>query len=139
MPEDQHIEWKEPWGRGIEKINKGCVAHDIEPANFNFRMSGLMVTFTANPAHISAGITENTGREAVKRSATAKATAKTRVKILELMKKNSKISIPQVAEILNLSVKGVDWQVNELKKTSLIERIGPANGGYWKVKEIKEE
>jgi len=244
----------ESWGRGIEKINKGCVAHNIEPANFDFRMSGLMVTFTANPAHlpqkvllkgetgVSTGATGNVSLKASKEDSlgtreenqstreeslgtrekilrqiganpeitmdglaevlgisgkgvewqinqlktlrllnrmgstkkgywiiegdstdlsnegsvkdaikTAKESStgtreeiqetrvKTRVKILEQMKENSKISIPQIAEMLNLSIKGVEWQVNELKKTGLIERIGPASGGYWVVKGPEKE
>ncbi|WP_221032900.1 Fic family protein [Actomonas aquatica] len=40
-------------GRGIEKINRACREHDIPPATFDFRLSGLMVTFTANPAHLA--------------------------------------------------------------------------------------
>lgn len=43
----------ESWGRGIEKINRACQQHDIPLAAFNFRLSGLMVTFTANPAHLA--------------------------------------------------------------------------------------
>lgn len=39
----------ESWGRGIEKINNACHAHDIEPPIYDTGFSGLMLTFHANP------------------------------------------------------------------------------------------
>ena len=44
----------EAWGRGIEKIRRECREHDIEPPIYDFGMSGLMLTFHANPAHLPA-------------------------------------------------------------------------------------
>jgi len=38
---------------GIGKTNQTCREHDIPAATFDFSLSGLMVTFTANPAHLS--------------------------------------------------------------------------------------
>lgn len=132
MPEDQYIEWKESWGRGIEKINKGCVAHDIEPANFDFRMSGLMVTFTANPAHLPEKVLPKKSAEEGS-SGTREENESTRVKILELMEADPSISITLIAKKLGLTVKGVEWQVRQMKKSGNIERVGPAKGGKWKV------
>ena len=46
----------EAWGRGIEKINRECRMHGIEPPVYEIEPTGVMVTFRANPAHIqSAG------------------------------------------------------------------------------------
>lgn len=42
------------WGRGIEKTNRECREHGIEPSLYDGGMSGLMVTFRANPAHLPA-------------------------------------------------------------------------------------
>ena len=44
----------EAWGRGIEKIRHACREHDIQPPLFDCGMSGLMLTFLANPAHLPA-------------------------------------------------------------------------------------
>ena len=44
----------EAWGRGIEKIRRECREHDIEPPVYDFGMSGLMLTFHANPEHLPA-------------------------------------------------------------------------------------
>lgn len=57
----------------------------------------------------------------------------TRVKILELMEADPSISITLIAKKLGLTVKGVEWQVRQMKKSENIERVGPAKGGKWKV------
>ena len=44
----------EAWGRGIEKINRECREHGIEPPLYEIEPTGMMVTFRANPAHIQA-------------------------------------------------------------------------------------
>jgi ATP-dependent DNA helicase RecG len=46
----------ESWGRGIEKIQRECREHDIEPPLYDFGMAGLMLTFRANPAHLQAAL-----------------------------------------------------------------------------------
>jgi ATP-dependent DNA helicase RecG len=48
----------ESWGRGIEKINRECKEHDIAPPIYDYGMSGLMLTFQANPRHMSAVLGE---------------------------------------------------------------------------------
>ncbi len=40
----------EAWGRGIEKIQRECREHGIEPPVYDFGMAGLMLTFLADPA-----------------------------------------------------------------------------------------
>jgi len=40
-----------------------------------------------------------------------------------------------LAEILEITVKGVEWNVKKLKEKGIIRRIGPAKGGFWKVVE----
>jgi ATP-dependent DNA helicase RecG len=42
----------EAWGRGIEKILRECKEHGTDPPIYDYRMSGLMLTFRANPAHL---------------------------------------------------------------------------------------
>jgi ATP-dependent DNA helicase RecG len=33
-----------------------------------------------------------------------------------------------------LTRRGIEWNLSMLKTKGLIERIGPDNGGYWKIK-----
>ncbi len=55
-------------------------------------------------------------------------------KILELMKSNPKITIPEIANILSKSKSTIDKQIAKLKKNSRLERIGSDKTGVWKVK-----
>jgi len=55
-------------------------------------------------------------------------------KILELISQNSKISRKEMAiNIVGITEDGVKYNLNKLKNNGIIERIGPAKGGYWKI------
>ena len=54
-------------------------------------------------------------------------------KILQLIKENSKITIPELSKTLGLSVGGVEYRLRKLKKENKIKRIGPDKGGEWKI------
>ena len=43
------------------------------------------------------------------------------------------ITASQLAELTGVSVKGVEWQLNSLKKEGVVKRIGPDKGGHWEV------
>ena len=55
------------------------------------------------------------------------------VKILSLIGNNPKISIQEIAEDMEISNTTVDKHVKKLKEMGIIQRIGPAKGGYWEV------
>ncbi len=60
---------------------------------------------------------------------------KTRVKIISLIKENPLITIPQLAEKIGLTVKGIEWNIKKLKEDGKLKRVGPAKGGYWEIVE----
>ena len=66
-----------------------------------------------------------------------KSSVKSSVKILNLIKVNSKISIPEIAERLKLSTRAIEKNIVKLRETGILKRVGPAKGGYWEI--IKEE
>jgi ATP-dependent DNA helicase RecG len=59
----------------------------------------------------------------------------TREKILRLIFHDPQITTDKLANIIGISQKGVEWQVAQLKKDGLLERIGPTKGGHWKIVE----
>ena len=65
-----------------------------------------------------------------------KSSEKSSEKILEIIAANPEISARQIAEMLNLSPRGVEKQVDKLKQQGRLKRIGPDKGGYWEV--VKE-
>ena len=55
-------------------------------------------------------------------------------KIITLLKQNNKISALQIADTLHLTQRTVQRYLKQLQEKDLLERIGPAKGGYWKIK-----
>lgn len=61
-------------------------------------------------------------------------TEKSREKIIQLLSEDGKLSATALAEKLGISAKAVEKHLARLKADGIIERIGPAKGGCWKVK-----
>ena len=59
---------------------------------------------------------------------------KSRDKIIVFLAEDSMLSAAALAEKIGISVKAVEKHLANLKKDGLIEHIGPAKGGHWKVK-----
>ena len=59
---------------------------------------------------------------------------KSRDKIIALLSENGELSAAALAEKIEISAKAVEKHLANLKADGIIERIGPAKGGYWKVK-----
>ena len=59
---------------------------------------------------------------------------KSREKIVALLSEDGKLSAAALAEKIGISAKAVEKHLANLKINGIIERIGPAKGGYWKVK-----
>lgn len=59
---------------------------------------------------------------------------KSRDKIVALLSENGKLSATALADKIGISAKSVEKHLANLKADGTIERIGPAKGGYWKVR-----
>lgn len=59
---------------------------------------------------------------------------KSREKIVELLAGNGKLSAAALAGKIGISAKAIEKHLARLKADGIIERIGPAKGGYWRVK-----
>jgi len=53
---------------------------------------------------------------------------------LELIRVNPNITNQELADELELTVKGIEWQIKKLKEDGKLKRIGGAKGGHWEVK-----
>lgn len=58
----------------------------------------------------------------------------TQVKIISLMSKDNKITIPLLSKKIGISTTAIEKHINRLKKKGIIDRKGGAKGGYWKIK-----
>ena len=79
------------------------------------------------------GKTREKTREKVTGKTREKTRGKTREKILYFITYHSKITIQELAYKTGLSIKGVEWQIQKLKKAGYLKRVGPAKGGYWQI------
>jgi len=68
-----------------------------------------------------------------KQETTQKTREKTREKILALIKENPEITTTELAASVDLTVKGIEWQIKQLKEKGIIRRIGADKGGYWEI------
>lgn len=61
-------------------------------------------------------------------------TQKSREKIIDLLSEDGSLSAVALAEKIGISAKAVEKHIAKLKASGIIERIGSAKGGCWKVK-----
>ena len=64
-----------------------------------------------------------------------KESVKTSGKILALIRGNALVTIPELAVAIGVSERSIERNLKKLQAEQLLSRIGPANGGYWKVSE----
>lgn len=57
----------------------------------------------------------------------------TREEILNQIAENPQITMAQLADIVGITPKGIEWQIARLKKDGLLRRIGPTKGGHWEL------
>ncbi len=60
---------------------------------------------------------------------------KSREKIVALLAEDGKLSAVALADKVGISAKAVEKHLANLKADGIIERIGPAKGGYWNVRQ----
>ncbi len=62
-----------------------------------------------------------------------KSSVNTEDRILEYLKQNPKITIKELAQILDLTTRAIEKQIAKLKKENKILRVGSARKGYWEI------
>ena len=67
--------------------------------------------------------------------ASGNVSVKTSVKILALIGENGLVTIPELATSIGISRRSIERNLKKLQAEQRLSRIGPANGGYWKVSE----
>ena len=118
----------EAWGRGIEKMKRGCVVDGLSEPEFEVTPTMFSICFrirnnnkaieerkiySANGSGINSGINE------------------VRQRIIELMTNEPTITTQQIADTLDIDVKNADANIRALKKAGIIEREGSKKKGHW--------
>ncbi len=122
-------------GSGIKRALEGWP--DIDFADDR---EGCLFTATVHRKEI-AGSLESSPKSSGKMpgKALGKTPGKTPGKLLELLKDNPALSIPELAEKLGKSESAIERAIRKLRQNGLLKRIGPDKGGYWEIIEIMEK
>ena len=75
--------------------------------------------------------TAETGKSSVESS--GKSSGKTIDKVLGFLSGKPAMTIPELAEALGMTSRGVEKQISKLRRDGRLRRIGPAKGGHWEV------
>ena len=84
---------------------------------------------------LSGKTTQETTQETTQKTR-EKTREKTSGKIVVLMKSYRGITIPELALEIGVTERSIERNIQKLQKEGIVQRIGPAKGGYWKI--IKE-
>jgi len=62
---------------------------------------------------------------------------KTREKILAFIQENKKITTQELAEKTGLSIKGIEWNLKQLKNEKVLRRVKGRKEGFWEISRTK--
>lgn len=60
---------------------------------------------------------------------------KTREKILQAIRDDAWVTTADLAGMVGLTVKAIEWNIRKLKAEGILARIGPDKGGHWEIAE----
>jgi ATP-dependent DNA helicase RecG len=60
---------------------------------------------------------------------------KTSGKIIAFIQENPQITIPELANLIQVSERSIERNIQKLQTENKLQRIGGAKGGYWEVEE----
>jgi ATP-dependent DNA helicase RecG len=102
----------EAWGSGILRMISDCEKENTPPPIFKYDFSGFIIEFDAKQEIVLEKSSE---------------------KILSLMKRQSDITIEELAKKIGITMRGIEKQIEKLKKTNKIIRHGSDKAGVWEV------
>ena len=117
----------EAWGRGVEKMAEACKSWGKPEPFYRIRANEVMIGFNTDVSivgNIAENVVKNIGINAMQ------------VKIMELMRANPKITAKLIAQAVGIAPRNVQVNIQSLKALGLVERVGAAKGGHWKVKKL---
>jgi ATP-dependent DNA helicase RecG len=106
-------------------------------------MSGLMLTFQANPQHLVVALghedaskvgesSEKLRRKGRKKGSEESLTPNQR-QILSLLRQNGRLTARELAGEVGISSRKIEQNIARLKDSGALRRIGPTKGGSWEV------
>ncbi|MBN2615979.1 MAG: winged helix-turn-helix transcriptional regulator, partial [Bacteroidales bacterium] len=123
------------FNRGIARVKKELADNGNSEAIFDYKKIGVfgVTVFDALYQSIKT-LKAETGKFSITPGeATFVVPMKNPEKVLTLIEEDGHITIPEIADKIGISVKGVEKIISTLKKEDRIERVGSRKTGYWLV------
>ncbi len=110
----------ESWGRGIEKMFDACLRRGIDKPTFSLNGNELVVEFIfSSPDKFD---NQNVNVDNTLQD-----------KILALVSENPKVTIKEMALVLEISTSAIDKAIKKLRVKEILVRIGSNKDGFWKI------
>jgi len=122
----------ETWGRGIKLILDECAKANL-PEPQIVAEGGYTRTVFMRPAQNDSTKSTQKSTQKTTLKTTQKTTLKTTQKILNLLQQNPSMTRMQISDAIGLSLEGVKWNLDKLKASGIIRRVGPDRGGHWEI------
>ena len=127
----KEIDWVERYETGVRRIRDYFREYGSpEPLFENFQHSFKV---TAYPLQKEKGFLDMSEKTVEMSEKNDERLGENQKKIVQLMQKNSHITIPELSEQIKISETAIQNNISKLKTKGIIERIGPDKGGYWKI------
>jgi ATP-dependent DNA helicase RecG len=102
--------------------------------DFTDDREGCLFTATVHRKAIE-GTGERIGLPETPGKSSGKSSGKTERQILLFLSERPEMTIPELAEALGMTTRGVEKQISKLRQDGRLRRVGPAKGGHWEVAE----
>ncbi|WP_053188612.1 RNA-binding domain-containing protein [Sunxiuqinia dokdonensis] len=124
------------FNRGIARVKKELADNGNPDAVFDYKKIGVFGVTAYDALYQSLKtLKAETGKFSITPGeATFSLSMKNPEKVLMLIEEDEHITIPEMADKIGISVKGVEKIISILKNEGRIERVGSRKTGYWTVK-----
>lgn len=125
----------ESWGRGIEKICSACKNAEVPLPQYTINPGDIMIQFSAPEELVvhsaTPRVTEKPNDRVIKK--VIENLDNKSLKILKLLAEDPGYTYLKLAKETSLSQKTIYMRLKRMQEDGLIERVGSARNGYWKV------
>jgi ATP-dependent DNA helicase RecG len=121
----------EKMGTGITRMNNAMIKAGLPQLEFAYDNYTFFVNLFDNSK-----VSKKTSLKAVGETVgktVGETVGETAKKIVTLINEDPTITREKLSGLLNISIRGVEWNLKKLKDQGIIARIGSTKGGYWKV------
>ena len=131
------MKFMEEWGSGFRRINQECENAKLNLPKFQENELDCSIVFervyeNTVPQEKESSV-EKFGENEKSSVKKFGENEKSSVKIIKLMNNKPTITAEEISDILDISKRAVEKQIQKLRETGFIKRIGSDKSGYWEL------